>query len=90
MKTIYPRLTWLYRVGATATLISLVLFIIGAVGIITEGLLSTTANDLFGQLQNNWLIVLFKLNAGIGETKMDFKMETLVIYSSLTQQMTGK
>ncbi len=64
-KTAESRWRWLYKVGAATALIILVLFLTGIIGIITVGLQSTTTNDWFTQLQNNWLVVLFKLNAGV-------------------------
>jgi len=56
---------WLYKVGAAVALIVLVLFLIGIIGIIT------TTNGWFTQFQNNWLIVLFKLNAGFSSVQPD-------------------
>ncbi len=64
-KTAESRWRWLYKVGAATALIILVLFLTGIIGIITVGLQSTTTNDWSTQLQNNWLVVLFKLNAGV-------------------------
>jgi len=61
----------LYRVGAAAALIVLVLFLIGIIGIITVGLQPNTTNGWFTQLQNNWLVVLFKLNAGFSGVQTD-------------------
>jgi len=53
-----------YRVGAVTALIVLALFLVGVVGLVTEGLQLTAPGGWFTQLQNNWLVVLFKLNAG--------------------------
>src|SRR3989304_208535 len=61
----------LYKVGAAAALIVLVLFLIGIIGIITVGLQPTTTHDWFTQLQNNWLVVLFKLNTGFSGVQTD-------------------
>jgi hypothetical protein len=58
------RWNWLYKVGGAAALIVFVLFLIGIIGIITVSLQPTTTNGWFTPFQNNWLVVLFKLNAG--------------------------
>lgn len=62
---------WLYRVGTAAALIVLILFLIGIIGIITAGLQSAPSNSWFTQIQNNWLVVLFKLNAGFSGVQLD-------------------
>ena len=53
-----------YRIGAMAAMIVFGLFLVGIVGIISVGLQLTTADGWFTQLQDNWLVVLFKLNVG--------------------------
>jgi hypothetical protein len=63
-ETIDSHWSWLYKVGGTAALIVLVLFLIGIIGIMTVGSQPTTADGWFTPLHNNWLVVLFKLNAG--------------------------
>jgi hypothetical protein len=50
-----PRWTWLYTLGGSASLILLTLFVIGITGIGAPG-------GQLAFLQNNWLVVLFKLN----------------------------
>ncbi|NIT61265.1 MAG: hypothetical protein GWN00_35190 [Aliifodinibius sp.] len=55
----------LYKAGATSVLLMLVLFLIGAIGIITTSLRITINNGWLMQLQDNWLVVLFKINMGL-------------------------
>jgi len=64
-ETAESRWHWLYKVGGAAALIVLVLFLIGIIGIIT------TTNGWFTPFQNNWLLVLFKLNAGFSGVQPD-------------------
>ena len=54
-----------YRVGAVAALIILALFLVGITGIITASAQTTTADGWFTQLQNNWLVGIFKLSIGV-------------------------
>jgi len=54
-----------YKVGAVSALILLVLFLIGSIGIITN------INGWFTPFVNNWLVVLFKLNAGFSGIQTD-------------------
>ncbi len=56
------RWDWLYKVGGAAALIVFILFLIGIIGIITIGPQPATTNGGFTPFQNNWLVVLFKLN----------------------------
>jgi len=55
---------WLYQVGGAAALIVFILFLIGSIGILTVSPQSATTDGWFTPFQNNWLVVLFKLNAG--------------------------
>jgi hypothetical protein len=53
-----------YKASATSSLLAFVLFLIGITSIIAT-LLQITINDgWFMQLQDNWLILLFKMNMG--------------------------
>jgi hypothetical protein len=61
----------LYKVGGAAALIVLVLFLVGIVGVITVARQPTAASSWFTPFQNNWLVVLFKLNAGFSEVQPD-------------------
>jgi hypothetical protein len=60
-----------YRVGAVAALITLAFLLVGIIGIISASLQSTATNGWFTQIQNNWLVVLFKLNAGFSGVQQD-------------------
>ena len=57
-ETADPRQNWLYKIGGAAALTVLVLFLVGVLGFITP-------------FQDNWLVVLFKLNAGLGDVQED-------------------
>ena len=63
VETADSRWNWLYKVGGAAALIVFVLFLIGIIGILTVSPQPAATNDLFMPFQNNWLVVLFKLNA---------------------------
>jgi hypothetical protein len=65
------RWNWLYYIGSIAALIVFVVFLIGIIGILTRGSQLAVINGWFTPLQNNWLVVLFKLNAGFSEIKHD-------------------
>ncbi len=56
------RWNWLYKIGSAAALIVFALFLIGIVGIIAVGPQPTATNGWLTPFQNNWLVVLFKLN----------------------------
>lgn len=54
----------LYRIGGVAALVVLALFLIGLVGAIAVGLQRAAASGPRTPFPDNWLVVLFKLNAG--------------------------
>lgn len=62
---------WLYRVGGVAALMISVLFLIGIVGVIADGTQRAFMNGWLTPFQNNWLVVLFKLNAGLSGVQPD-------------------
>jgi hypothetical protein len=62
---------WLYNVGGVAALILFVLFLIGIIGFVIVGPQTTTTNGWFTSFQNNWLVVLFKLNTGFNGVQPD-------------------
>jgi hypothetical protein len=70
-ETAESRWNWLYRIAGAAALIVLVLFLIGTIGITTTGPQPTHTTGWFTPFQNNWLIVLFKLNAGFSGVQPD-------------------
>ena len=53
-----------YKAGVTSSLLAFVLFLIGITSIIATLLQITINNGWFMQLQDNWLILLFKMNMG--------------------------
>jgi hypothetical protein len=55
---------WLYRVGGVVALILFTLFLIGIIGVVREGSQPTRTGDWLTPFQDNWLVILFKLNAG--------------------------
>jgi len=55
----------LYRVGAIAALLILALFLVGIAGIVTASTRMSTADGWFNQLQDNWLVGIFKLRIGV-------------------------
>ncbi len=65
------RWNWLYRVSGMAALILGVLFLLAMISIIAADLRPSTMNVRFSLLQNNWLVVLFKLNAGFDGVQFD-------------------
>jgi hypothetical protein len=60
----HPRWNWLFKLGGIAAVILLILFLTGITGITTSGSQPTTTSAWFALFQNNWLMVLFKLNIG--------------------------
>lgn len=62
-----PESMWhsLYRIGGAAALILGVLFLLAAVSLISFILQPGAINDWLAPIQNNWLIVLWQLNANI-------------------------
>ena len=65
------RRNWLYKVSGMTALILGVLLLIALIGLIIVGLQLDTINGWFSLLQNNWLVVLFKLNAGFNGVHFD-------------------
>jgi len=65
------RWNWLYQVSGVASLILGVLFLIAMTSLFTAGLQPSTINGWLSPFQNNWLVVLFKLNAGFDGAQFD-------------------
>jgi hypothetical protein len=63
--------SWLYNVSGETALLLGVLFLVAMISFITTGLRSGTTNGWLALIQNNWLVVLFKLNAGLEEMQFD-------------------
>ena len=62
---INSRLKWLYKIGGAAALIAGVLFLIAVIDLIVTFLQPGTTSSWLLSFQNNWLVVIFKLHAGI-------------------------
>jgi hypothetical protein len=59
------RLKKIYLLTGTTTLMLGILFLISAISFITSSILAGTNFGWYSALQNNWLIVIFKLHAGL-------------------------
>ena len=70
-ETAESRWNWLYQVSGAASLILGVLFLIAMMGLFTAGPQPSTINGWLSPFQNNWLVVLFKLNAGFDGVQFD-------------------
>ena len=62
----------LFKVSAAAALIEGILLLIGVLGLMTALLQPGNTTGLLPALQNNWLIVIFKLHAGFGGIQIGF------------------
>lgn len=71
VKTADSRWNWLYTVSGVAALILGVLFLIALIGLVVAGLQPGSMNGWLSPFQNNWLVVLFKLNAGFVGVQFD-------------------
>jgi hypothetical protein len=60
-----PRWNNLYKVSSAASLILGVLFLITAIGFIISLIWTGSTKGWFSLLQSNWLIIIFKLHAGL-------------------------
>ncbi len=65
------RWNWLYKVSGAAALILGLLFLVAIISLIAEYLQPGTMNDRLLLVQNNWLVVLFKLNARFDGIRFD-------------------
>jgi len=70
-ETAESRWNWLYQVSGVASLILGVLFLIAMTSLFIAGLQPSTINGWLSPFQNNWLVVLFKLNAGFDGVQFD-------------------
>jgi hypothetical protein len=70
-ETAESRWNWLYQVSGAASLILGVLFLIAMTSLFAAGLQPGTINGWLSPFQNNWLVVLFKLNAGFDGVQFD-------------------
>ena len=60
-ETITPAWKVLYKVAGAVVLIVFILFLMGIIGLIGD----LQPDTIIGWIANNWLVKLFKLNAGI-------------------------
>jgi hypothetical protein len=65
-RVVFARLSWLYRVGGAAALIVTAVLLVGLLGLVGTALQPDAPNGWSLPLQNNWLVVIFKLLAGFG------------------------
>ena len=63
---ISSRRSRLYVIGGTAALLAGALFLIAAADLIITRLVYGTLGESISPVQNNWLVVIFKLHAGVG------------------------
>ena len=70
-RTVDSRLSWLYRISGAAALIVAILLLIAMINLITTVLQPGATNGWLSALENNWLIVIFKLHAGFGGVHTD-------------------
>jgi hypothetical protein len=64
-ETAASRKRWLYRIGGVASLLVSALFLIGLVDVMALGSQPAAADGPLTAFPDNWLVVLFKLNAGL-------------------------
>lgn len=61
----------LYKVSGAAALIAGALVLIAGIDLITTGLQPSTINGWLSLFGNNWLVLLFKLHAGVSGVQLD-------------------
>lgn len=77
----------LYRIGGAAALIVGALFVLAGLSLIVSIVLPGVMNNWLTPLKNNWLIVLFQLNANIGGVHVG--LLHLNLLDSLILMLTG-
>lgn len=65
------RWSWLYQVSGAAAFLSGVLFLVALISLVSAVLQPGVINGWFSPLQDNWLVILFKLNAGFNGVSFD-------------------
>lgn len=66
-----PIQDWRLKLCGTAALLLGLIFLIGLIGVIQEVFFPGAAGDPLSESGDNWLVVLFKLNAGFKGTRFD-------------------
>ena len=65
-ETVDSRLAWLYKLSGAAALVVGILLLIAMISLSITALQPDAINGWLSSLQNNWLMVIFKLLAGFG------------------------
>lgn len=65
------RLKWFYKIGGMAALIAGALFLMAVLDLIIASLQPGTLIGWFSLVQDNWLVVIFKLHAGFEGVQID-------------------
>jgi hypothetical protein len=66
-----PRWNQLYQVSGAAGMLAGGLFLLALAGLIGGTILSGTSSGWFSHIENNWLVLLFKWNAGYSGVRFD-------------------
>jgi lysylphosphatidylglycerol synthetase-like protein (DUF2156 family) len=70
-ETAESRWNWLYKASGMAALIVGLLLFVGLAGLVTPDLDSSSIARWLSPLQNNWLVILLKLNAALHGVQFD-------------------
>lgn len=81
------RCHWVYKVSLVAAIALEILFLIGAISLIIPIVIPETINGYLMLIQNNWLIVLFKLNVFPSEAYL--KLLNLNLLDSIILILAG-
>jgi hypothetical protein len=64
-ETANSRLSWIYKISGAAALVTGILFLTAMISLIAAVLRPGATNNWLSPFENNWLIVIFKLHAGL-------------------------
>ncbi len=70
-ETVDSRLNWLYNISGAAALIVGAVLLIAMISLVITVLQPSPANGWLAALENNWLVVIFKLHAGFSGVQSD-------------------
>lgn len=65
------RWKWLYKISGTAALLAGMIFLLAAIDLFLPGRQAGNGNGWTTALQNNWLVLVFKLHAGYSGVQID-------------------
>jgi hypothetical protein len=65
IETMDSRRGWIYKISGAAALIAGILFLIAMISLIASVLSPGATNGWLSRFENNWLMVIFKLHAGL-------------------------